>query len=229
MENQDLTPLLVAGASGLVGSALLRRLLAGAGGPKVVSVVRRPLGRPSPRLVEVVADFSRLEQAAVPPVEAAFCALGTTMAKAGSEAAFRAVDLDAVAAFARFARRSGARRFLLVSALGADRASKAFYNRVKAEAEEAVKEVGFDGVALFRPSLLLGDRAESRPAERAAVVASGLFSWAMAGPLARWKPVGAEAVAAAMLAVAAGPLQGVRVVENDEIHRLSSGAAAPVE
>ena len=97
------------------------------------------------------------------------------------------------------------------------------------EAEEAVKEVGFDGVALFRPSLLLGDRAESRPAERAAVVASGLFSWAMAGPLARWKPVEAEAVAAAMLAVAAGPLQGVRVVENDEIHRLSSGAAAPVE
>lgn len=228
MENQDLTPVLVAGASGLVGSALVRRLLAGASGPKVVSVARRPLGLAHPRLSEAVADFARLEQAVVPPARAAFCALGTTMAKAGSEAAFRAVDLDAVAAFGRLARRAGAKRFLLVSALGADPSSRVLYNRVKGEAEEAVKELGFDGVALFRPSLLLGDRAESRPAERVAVVASGLFSWAMAGPLAKWKPVPAEAVAVAMLAVAGRRLEGARVVENDEIHRLGAGAAAPV-
>ena len=93
---------------------------------------------------------------------------------------------------------------------------------MKGEAEEAVKGVGFDGLAVFRPSLLVGERTESRPAERVAIVASGLFSWAMAGPLARWKPVPARAVAAAMLAVAAGPLAGVRVVENDEIHRLAA-------
>jgi uncharacterized protein YbjT (DUF2867 family) len=229
MENQDLTPVLVAGASGLVGSALVRRLLAGAAGPEVVSVARRPLGLSSPRLVEVVADFARLGETTVPPAGAAFCALGTTMAKAGSEGAFRAVDLDAVVAFARLARRAGAARFLLVSALGADPASRVLYNRVKGEAEEAVKGLGFAGVALFRPSLLLGDRAESRPAERAAIVASGLFSWAMAGPLARWKPVPADSVAAAMLAVAGGALGGVRVVENDEIHALASGAAAAAE
>lgn len=229
MENQDLTPILVAGASGLVGSALVRRLLDAPAGPTVVSVARRPLGHPGPRLTEVVADFARLAEATVPSARTAFCALGTTMAKAGSEAAFRAVDLDAVAAFARLARRAGARRFLLVSALGADPASRVFYNRVKGEAEEAVKGLGFDGVALFRPSLLLGDRAESRPAERAAIVASGLLSWAMAGPLARWKPVPADAVAAAMLAVAGGPMEGVRVVENDEIHRIGSGPRASVE
>lgn len=100
---------------------------------------------------------------------------------------------------------------------------------MKGEAEEAVEGLGFDGVALFRPSLLLGDRTESRPAERAAVAASGLLSWAMAGPLARWKPVPADAVAAAMLVVAAGALEGVRVVENDEIHRLASGASGAAE
>lgn len=229
MENQDLTPILVAGASGLVGSALVRRLLSGEDGPRVVSVSRRPLGLSHPRFAEVVADFARLGDAPAPPAGTAFCALGTTMAKAGSEAAFRAVDLDAVAAFAGLARRAGARRFLLVSALGADPASRVFYNRVKGEAEDAVKGLGFDGVALFRPSLLLGDRAESRPAERAAAVASGLLSWAMAGPLVRFRPVPADAVAAAMVAVSGGALDGVRVVENAEIHRLAAGALAVAE
>ena len=221
MENQDLTPFLVSGASGLVGRALVRRLLADESGPAVVTVVRRPVGISSGRLTEVVADFGRLGGVAVPHVLAAFCALGTTIAKAGSEAAFRAVDVEAVVAFARLARRAGAKRFLLVSALGADPRSKVFYNRTKGEAEEAVKGLGFDGVALFRPSLLVGERAESRPAERAAIVASGLLSWAMVGPLARWRPVPAEAVAAAMVAVAGETLKGVRIVENDEIHQLA--------
>jgi uncharacterized protein YbjT (DUF2867 family) len=220
MENQDLTPFLVAGASGLVGRALVGRMLADGAGPGVVAVVRRPLGLASPRLSEVVADFGRLEALKVPGVRTAFCALGTTMAKAGSEAGFWAVDFDAVVAFARLARRAGAARFLLVSSLGADPRSRVFYSRVKGEAEEAVKAVGFEGVALFRPSLLLGEREESRPAERVAAAASSVLSWAMAGPLARFKPVPASSVAAAMLAVSGGVLEGVRVVENDEIHRL---------
>ncbi|MFN7986933.1 MAG: NAD-dependent epimerase/dehydratase family protein [Thermoanaerobaculia bacterium] len=221
MENQDLTPFLVAGASGLVGGALVRRILADGSARVVVAVVRRPTGIAGGRLAEVVADFGALGSVEVPRVTTAFCALGTTIAKAGSEAAFRAVDVDAVLAFARLARRAGATRFLLVSALGADPRSRVFYNRVKGEAEEAVKGLGFEGVALFRPSLLVGERSESRPAERAAIVATSLVSWAMAGPLARWKPVPVASVATAMLAVAGGALSGVRVVENEEIHALA--------
>lgn len=222
MENQDLTPFLVAGGSGLVGRELVRRIVADGAGPGVVALVRRPAGLAGPRCTEVAADFARLDAVRLPRVDTAFCALGTTMAKAGSQEAFREVDLDAVVAFARLARRSGASRFLLVSSLGADPRSRVFYSRVKGEAEEAVKAAGFDGVALFRPSLLLGEREESRPAERLAAAASGLVSWAMAGPLERWKPVPASSVAAAMLAVAGGALEGVRVVENDEIHRLAA-------
>lgn len=222
MRAGTLPSVLVAGASGLVGSALVRLLLADAEGPRVVAVSRRPLGLAHPRVTEVVADFARLEDAAMPRVGTAFCALGTTMAKAGSEEAFRAVDLDAVVAFALRARRAGASRFLLVSALGADPRSRVFYNRVKGEAEDALRGLGFEGLALLRPSLLLGERAEARPAERVAAAASGLFSWAFAGPLSRWRPVPAESVAAALLAVAAAGLSGVRVVENDEIHRLAA-------
>ncbi|MHB8798414.1 MAG: NAD(P)H-binding protein [Thermoanaerobaculia bacterium] len=214
--------ILVAGASGLVGGALLRRLLADADGPRIAAVVRRPLELASPRLDVVVADFGRLDGVDLPPAGTAFCALGTTMAKAGTEEAFRAVDLDAVVAFARSALRAGATRFLAVSALGADSRSRVFYNRVKGEAEEALRALGFDGLALLRPSLLLGARAEARTAERAAAIVTGLVPWGLAGPLSRWRPVPADAVAAALLSIAGGELHGVRVVENDEIHRLAS-------
>lgn len=219
---------LVAGASGLVGGALLRRLLADASGPRVVAVVRRPLDLASPRLDVLVADFGQLGRTGLPPADTAFCALGTTMAKAGSREAFRAVDLDAVVAYARAARRAGATRFLAVSALGADPASRVFYNRVKGEAEEALRAVGFDGLALFRPSLLLGARAEVRPAERAGAVVTRFVPWGLAGRLSRWRPVPADAVAAALLAIAGGELRGVRVVENEEIHGLASGGPIPV-
>lgn len=213
---------LVAGASGLVGGAVLRRLLADASGPRVVAVVRRPLELVSPRLDVVVADFDQLERTGLPPTDTAFCALGTTMAKAGSPEAFRAVDLDAVVAFARAARRAGATRFLAVSALGADPRSRVFYNRVKGEAEEALGAVGFEGLALLRPSLLLGAREETRPAERAAAAVTRLVPWGLAGPLSRWRPVPADAVAVALLAIGGQPLRGVRVVENEEIHRIAS-------
>jgi len=213
---------LVAGATGLVGGALLRRLLATPGGPRVVAVVRRPLEPVSPRPDVVVADFARLERVDLPRAGTAFCALGTTMAKAGSREAFRAVDLDAVVAFARAARRAGATRFLGVSALGADPRSRVFYNRVKGEAEEALRALGFEGLALVRPSLLLGERPETRPAERAAAAVTRIVPWNLAGPLAKWRPVPADAVAAALLAIAGQPLRGVRVVENEEIHRIAS-------
>ena len=224
MSESARSAVLVAGASGLVGGALLCRFLADEEGPRIAAVVRRPLALASARLDVVVADFEHLDRVDLPPAGTAFCALGTTMAKAGTEERFRAVDLDAVVAFARAARRAGATRFLAVSALGADPGSRVFYNRVKGEAEEALREVGFDGLALLRPSLLLGARAETRPAERVAAVVTGLVPWGLAGPLARWRPVPADAVAAALLAIAAGELRGVRVVENDEIHRLASGS-----
>ena len=219
---------LVAGASGLVGRALLRRLLADEDGPRVAAVVRRPLELASPRLDVVVADFDHLDRVDLPSAATAFCALGTTMAKAGSREAFRAVDLEAVVAFARAARRAGATRFLAVSALGADPGSRVFYNRVKGEAEEALRAAGFEGLALVRPSLLLGERPETRPAERAGAVVARIVPWGLAGALSRWRPVPADTVAGALLAIARGELRGVRVVENEEIHGLAPCDPSPV-
>jgi uncharacterized protein YbjT (DUF2867 family) len=151
----------VAGGSGLVGGALLSRLLRDAFFTQVVAVGRRRLPGDDPKLTQCLVDFSSpaalpLEQ--VEPPDVAFSCLGTTMRKAGSRQAFRAVDHDAVLAFARAAHDRGARAFLHVTALGADARSLVFYNAVKGQTEDDVARLGIPSVYAFRPSILDGER-----------------------------------------------------------------------
>ena len=153
----------VAGATGMVGRAVLARLTADktSAYAAVHTLGRRapelPAGAPSARLVSHLCQS--LLDAEVPPADDMFIALGTTISVAGSQAAFRAVDLDAVLALARAARAAGVRRLGVVSAMGADAKSPVFYNRVKGEMEQAVSALGFDTVVIARPSLLDGERA----------------------------------------------------------------------
>ena len=209
---------LLAGATGLVGGQLLSRLLADPGWERVTVLARRPLprasgadsGRPDVRVV----DFAGLEAAAVMPADAAFCALGTTIKKAGSQAAFRAVDLEAVVAFARFARRAGAERFVLVSSVGADAAAGNFYLRTKGEAEAAVAAIGFPRLVVLRPSLLLGERAEARAGEAIARVLVPILNPVVPK---RYRGIDASVVAAAMVAAARSAEGGRLVWQNEEI------------
>ena len=161
----------VAGATGMVGRAVLARLTADktSAYAAVHTLGRRapelPAGAPNARLVSHVSEF--LLEAQVPPADDMFIALGTTISVAGSQAAFRAVDLDTVLALARAARAAGVRRLGVVSAMGADAKSQVFYNRVKGEMELAVSALGFDTVVIARPSLLDGERdALGQPTRR---------------------------------------------------------------
>jgi uncharacterized protein YbjT (DUF2867 family) len=211
---------LVAGASGLVGGFLLDALLENPVYQEVHSLGRRPLSKQHPKLVQHTVDFSQLADTALPSADEAFCTLGTTIKKAGSQEAFRAVDYDAVLAFAQASRKAGARRFLVVTALGADARSRVFYNRVKGEVEEALKGVGFESLVILRPSLLLGERAESRPGEHAAIVLTKVI-----GPLLRpfsGRPIEARTVARAMLTLANDAPPGARVVPSGELHALGA-------
>lgn len=210
---------LVAGASGLVGRAVVRRLVAQSWPGSVTALVRRPGaltgGQAMPgRLRESVVDFDRLDapetqQALVADI--VICALGTTIRQAGSEAAFRRVDVEYPAELARRAFAAGAHHFLLVSALGADARSGVFYNRCKGEAEAEILSIGFPSVTVVRPSLLLGKRAEFRPGERIAQSLSHAIGWMVPRP---WRPVPAESVAAALVTAARVDAPGVRVLEN---------------
>lgn len=212
---------MVAGATGLVGAALVEELLASPAYDRVTALVRRRLPRDHAKLRQAVVDYERLEAAGSSlAADDAFCCLGTTIAKAGSPEAFRRVDFDAVQEFARLANNAGARQFLLVSSSGADARSRFLYPRVKGESEEAVSRLPFESVAVARPSLLLGRRAESRPAERLAQLALGPLRALIP---ARWRPIQARTVARALVAWALRDARSVNRLENEKLLELGGG------
>lgn len=213
---------LLAGASGLVGGSLLAQLLASSAYDEVVALVRRPLAVAHPKLRQVVVDYAHLDLAtAIGRADDAFCCLGTTLKRAGSQAAFRSVDHDAVLAFARAAQRAGARRFFVVSSLGAAVDSRVFYNRVKGEMEAALRGRDFATLGIFRPSLLLGGRAEARWGERVGSLALTLLAPVLVGRWRRYRAIPAEVVARAMLRCAAGTgARGVLTLGSEELQVL---------
>ena len=214
---------LVAGATGLVGSALCRQLQADGRYGQVVVLARGATPDwPAPLQVAQI-DFARLDEwQPTVPIDTVFCALGTTMRKAGSETAFRAVDHDLVLAIARLAQRARARHFVFVSSVGADPASRTFYLRVKGETEAAIRALGLPHVVALRPALLLGPRtdgrsADRRPAERMAQAAGAALGPLMVGPLARYRPIEADRVARVMRAMAEPGREGYEVLEPPAI------------
>ena len=213
---------LIAGASGLVGRRLLDELLAADEYDRVVSVGRRKLPLEHSKLRQELVDFAALEGAGVDlACDDAFCCLGTTIRQAGSPEKFRAVDHVAVLALAWAVHRRGATRFFVVTAMGADARSRVFYNRVKGETEEALQVLDFQTLAIFRPSLLLGDRPKLRLGERIGAVLMWLADPLMLGPLRKYRAIRADVVARAMLRCSYGEgARGLLVYPSDEIQDL---------
>lgn len=202
----------IAGATGLVGRECLRRLLGAY--PRVISLVRRPTGSAAE---ERVIEFDRLADQTFPQGADVYCALGTTIAKAGSQEAFRKVDLDYPVALARRSVECGARQFLVVSSVGAHNPRSNFYLRTKREMEDRISELPFHAVHIFRPSVLIGNREESRPAEQVGGAIARGVSFALVGPLSKYKPVHANVVAEAMVQAARRAEPGVHIYHHDEI------------
>jgi uncharacterized protein YbjT (DUF2867 family) len=198
-----------------VGREVLRGLVADDDVAEVRALVRRPLDSASraPRVRALVADFDALESH--PEwfrVDQVVCALGTTLRRAGSQAAFRRVDFDYPVSLARLAHAQGARHFLLVSVVGADARSRVFYNRVKGELEDAVRAVGYTALTIARPSFLLGPRKELRIGELLMKRLAYFFP-------AAWKPVHVRQVASALVRAAREDPPGVRLLDNVALRR----------
>jgi uncharacterized protein YbjT (DUF2867 family) len=180
---------------------------------RIIALVRRPIPKEIPieRLRIATVDFDQLEkQADLFGAENIFCALGTTMRQAGSEAAFRRVDYEYPLSIARLGLAAGAKHFLLVSAAGANAASRIFYNRVKGELEDSITGLGYQSLTIIRPSFLLGERTDVRRMERLAGRLAFLTP-------ARYRPVAASKVAASLVEAASGNAPGRRIIENNEI------------
>ncbi len=206
---------LLAGATGLVGSQVLRRLLADARCTAVVAPGRRPPALQDPRLSSPVLDFDQLSlEAPWWNVDAAICALGSTLKQAGSRQAFQRIDHGYPLAIARVVRAHGCTVFALNSAMGANPRSPFFYNRVKGELERDLRALEFASLALVRPGLIGGERAEPRPGEQAAARVLG----ALAPVLPRaWRINPAGRIADALVEAALAPWPGVRVIGSAQL------------
>lgn len=191
---------LLAGTTGLIGSQVLDLLLENSDYERIIAMSRKPIGLLHPRLTNLICELDQLhEHAAEIVVDDVFCCLGTTMKKAKTKEAFRAVDFKAPLELAKISKANGAKRYLLVSALGANKNSSIFYNKVKGEVEEAIAQVGFESNHIFQPSLLTGSRQENRAGEEAAQLFYKIFGFLIPK---RFASIESKKVARAMIAFA---------------------------
>lgn len=213
---------LLAGATGLVGGQILQALLADPAVSDIHVLSRRDLPHSDPKLHLHIVDFAALP--ALPEVDEVYLTLGTTIRVAGSQQAFRAVDLEANLAVARAAVAAGATRAGVVSTVGADARSPVFYNRVKGELEDALKPL-FPALVIAHPSLLLGDRNSLKQpirwGERFAAPLARLLSPLLPG---RYVPVQARDVAVALVRTVPAA-RGIRVLSSDELASIGREAA----
>jgi uncharacterized protein YbjT (DUF2867 family) len=218
---------LLAGASGLTGTRTLDVLLEAPDLTRVLAVTRRPLGREHPRLANRIVQFPQMEaQLKGVAADAALCCLGTTIRQAGSRERFRTVDVDYVLIFARAAQAAGVKRFVVISAVGADPDSKNFYLRTKGEMEQQLEALGFESLDILQPSVLMGWRKEMRPLELLAVTFMPLLNPLLAGKYATWRGVSATTVGKAMLGATRSGRKGVQRYTYAGIEALSRATYA---
>lgn len=205
--------LLLAGGTGLIGGKVLGLGLND--GHEITTVGRRPTGMAASEIVSGFDDLPRL-----PPADIAICALGTTIRQAGSKAAFRTIDEEAVVSFAAAAKASNVDHFLVVTAVRANPDASVFYSRVKGTAEQRLVEIGFRRLDIIRPGLLLGDRTERRPMEALLQRIAPATDRLMHSKWRRYRSVQSTDVAQCLLGLAADHEPGVYTHHFDDIMRV---------
>ncbi|MEP1447889.1 MAG: NAD(P)H-binding protein [Paraglaciecola sp.] len=197
---------LVLGSTGLVGKTLVEQLCLDNRYQTVTCLLRKPLSNSffqqnSDKIQPIVIDYEKLQDyQGYFGCEHIFVCLGTTIKKAGNKSAFRKVDFEYIHIAAQLARAQRAQSFVWISSVGANAKSANFYLRVKGELENAILAMsGLNHAAAVRPSLLLGERQEKRPAEKLAAMLSPLLSPLLIGRLSKYKAVKAYDVAAQMI------------------------------
>ena len=216
--------LVVVGATGLIGTTLMQRAV-GRERYRLTAIARREVALPQGARMELlVAEPANWGEAiAATNASVIVIALGTTWRAAGrDEAAFRAVDKDLVLASAQAAKAAGVRQCIVVSSVGALASSGNRYLRVKGEVEDALAKLKFERLDILRPGLLRGPRAERRPAERLAMLASPFADRFLHGGARKYRSVRATTMADAILALAVEKPRGRFVHEHDAIVRAAA-------
>jgi len=209
---------LIAGASGLVGSELLKQLTNEPYYSKIHILVRKEMELNSDKVIQHTINFDELDKFELnQKIDHVFCILGTTIKKAKTKENFKKIDYDYVLALGKKANEWKAEKFLLVSSLGANAKSAIFYNRTKGEIENALKQLELPHLFIFRPSLLLGNRKEQRTGEKTAINVYKVIAPLFFGPFKKYKGIEASQVAIGMMDTALQNTDHLKILESDEI------------
>lgn len=207
---------IIIGATGLVGSTLVKQLLESQAYSKIVLLLRKPLNISHSKLIQDTIDFDKLDASKIVGDDL-FCAMGTTLKKAGSKEAQYKIDCTYPYEIGKIAKANGVKQFILVSSVGANFDSSNFYLRTKGDLEKKIQSLNFQNFVSVRPSMLLGNREESRLGEKIGTVLSNILSPFLFGSLRKYHGIEASNVAKAMQKFANQGLSGVKYVEYDEI------------
>ncbi len=187
---------LILGSNGLVGSHLLKQLLLNDNVKQIFAPTRRKLQVQHAKLANPIIDFTNIPtDAEFLNVDKCFCAIGTTIKKAGCQEKFIAIDHDLVIKLAKLVKQHGCNYFGYVSSLGASSNSSNFYLKTKGRVEESLMAIGFKKLMILHPSLLLGERDESRPLEFISQMVLSKLSLFFCGPIRKYQPIKASEVA----------------------------------
>lgn len=209
---------IVIGATGLVGSELLKELLSDTSFHKIIVYSRKPLSVSDDKLIHVQGELGEMSSHREKlQGDIYFSCLGTTIKTAGSQENFRKVDFHAVVSFGRIAFSHKAKKMIVVSASGASSQSKIFYSRVKGEAEKSLKDLGLASLVIFRPGLLIGERAEKRTAERLSIKTFGLLKHVIPVKLSRSLGTEVSVLVKHMVSEAKSENSGVQIIEARDI------------
>lgn len=221
---------LVVGATGLVGSALVKLLCESDEYAAVNVIARRPLDFTDEKLLVKVREFDQLTEADLEFAHEVFCCLGTTIKKAGSREQFEKVDVDYPLSIAALAKNHGVAHFIVISAMGANEKARTYYNRVKGKLEAELVMLDFPQLSIVRPSLLTGERSEFRLGERFGEKVLAVLKPVMIGPGKKFRSIEAEQVARAMMAIALqGTKQKVTIYSSDELQTMQLAEPEPKE
>lgn len=214
----------IIGVTGMTGSYLLQELINDPYFETIRLIVRRPYAKPNSKTEIKLVDFNDYEslKLAIDGSDVLFCTIGTTQKNVkGDKELYRKVDYDIPLKAARICRETGCKKFVIVSAAGANSSSRNFYLKLKGEMENALATSGVESIHIMQPSLLLGERKEKRAGENIGKVVFTGISFLMAGPLKKYKPVHGKKLALAMINAAKTDKQGISKYTYSEIKKLS--------
>lgn len=210
---------IIIGATGLVGSTLAKQILENPEYSKVTLLLRKPLDLQHPKLTQEIIDFDKPDSTKIIGDDL-FCAMGTTLRKAGSKQAQYKIDCTYPFEMGKIAKTNGVKQYILVSSIGSDANSSSFYLRTKGDLEQKIKALGFENFISVRPSFILGDRQEFRLGEKIGIVLAKVISPLLIGSLKKYRGIEAAQIAKGMQVLANKGLKGVHFIESDALAEL---------